>query len=127
MKFSNIARDVNIKEMRQEYAFLLSEITNALQDEMEKKNITRSDLARLLGKDKGFITRKLSADENITVQVIAAMVYAIGGRMEVSVRDISGMGPMEGNGPHSIDRISENRKAVPLGVSHWGNLETAGV
>lgn len=70
-----------IKERGQEKLLaqeqLLMDVTEELIHEMEKKDISRADLARLLEKPKSFITRLLNGDHNMTLRTLSDVCFAL--------------------------------------------------
>jgi len=61
--------------LKQEQAIL--EITEFICRQMEKKGVVRSELARRLGKTKGYITQLLDGRTNMTVRTIADVCHAL--------------------------------------------------
>ncbi len=71
------------------------ELARALAAESQFGTITRAELARRLGRDKAFVTRKLSGGENMELRTVAAFLAALGYEMDVAARRINappGMG-----------------------------------
>ena len=64
------------------------ELARALAAESQFGTITRAELARRLGRDKGFVTRKLSGGENMELRTVAAFLAALGYEMDVAARRI---------------------------------------
>jgi len=67
---------------KQEQAIL--EVTEFICGQMEAKGISRSELARRLGKTKGYITQLLDGRTNMTVRTIADVCDALGCRFHVA-------------------------------------------
>lgn len=61
------------------------EFTIQLERLMEKKNISRADLARKIGKSPAFITKLLSGYNNYTIATMTNVVRAIDGRLSIRV------------------------------------------
>ena len=69
-------------------AHVARELARALAAESQFGTITRAELARRLGRDKGFVTRKLSGGENMELRTVAAFLAALGYEMDVAARRI---------------------------------------
>jgi hypothetical protein len=65
------------------------ELAGALAAESQFGTITRAELARRLGRDKAFVTRKLSGGENMELRTVAAFLAALGYEMDVAARRIN--------------------------------------
>ncbi len=65
------------------------ELARALARENQFGTITRTELARRLGRDKAFVTRKLSGGENMELRTIAAILAALGYEMDVKAHRIA--------------------------------------
>jgi len=62
--------------LNQERAIL--ELTELICEIMEEENVTRADLARRLGRSKGFVTQLLDGRANMTIRTIADIFTALG-------------------------------------------------
>lgn len=71
----------NRRLLRQED--LILEMTELLSAAMEDERITKSELAKRLGKTKGFVTQVLSGNRNLTLRTIADIADALGFRVRV--------------------------------------------
>jgi transcriptional regulator with XRE-family HTH domain len=60
---------------------LLGEIQNALldalDDEHRRRGLTRAGIARIIGRNKSFVTRKLNGQGNITIETLADLAFAL--------------------------------------------------
>lgn len=78
-----------IDKRRQTYIRLLSEIAHALnkalEEEHAQRGLTQADIARTLGKQKSFVSRKLSGDTNMTLETLADLAYALDRPVRVSL------------------------------------------
>lgn len=78
-----------IDKRRQTYIRLLSEIAHALNqaldEEHARRGLTQADIARTLGKEKSFVSRKLSGDTNMTLETLADLAYALDRPVHVSL------------------------------------------
>ncbi|MGQ3047809.1 MAG: helix-turn-helix transcriptional regulator [Niveispirillum sp.] len=78
-----------IDKRRQTYIRLLSEIAHALNQALDEEHVrrglTQADIARTLGKEKSFVSRKLSGDTNMTLETLADLAYALDRPVHVSL------------------------------------------
>ena len=56
---------------------LLVEATELLAEVMERKNMTRAELARTIGKSKAFVTQVLRGNQNMTLRTLADLFGAM--------------------------------------------------
>lgn len=83
-----LAKSENLKRLFALDVAMLS-ITSALIEEMQKQNVSRVDLAKRIGKSKGFVSQVLSGSRNMTVRTIAEIAVALGKEIcGVELRDI---------------------------------------
>lgn len=64
---------------------LILEVTEAVCEVMQKEGITKAQMARRMGRSKGFITQLLSGDRNLTLRTLANMADALGCHVGVTV------------------------------------------
>lgn len=64
------------------------ELARALAQESRLGTMTRAKLPSLLGRDKAFVSRKLSGGENMELRTIAAILAALGYEMDVKAHRI---------------------------------------
>ena len=57
---------------------IILEVTEKIVELMQKENVTKTELAKRLGKSKGFITQLLNGNRNFTIRTIADIFYALG-------------------------------------------------
>jgi len=62
---------------------LILEATEEICRILETENISRSELARRLGKSKAFVTQVLSGERNMTLNTAADLAFALGHRFHV--------------------------------------------
>jgi transcriptional regulator with XRE-family HTH domain len=72
--------------LQQEGAIL--EVTELICELMEKKRVSRSELARRLGKTKGYVTQLLDGETNMTLRTIADVFTALGTELHVSTKPL---------------------------------------
>ena len=73
----------NRRLLRQEE--LILEVTEALAGATIRQGITKAELARRLGKSKGFVSQLLAGDRNLTLRTIADISDALACRAQVHV------------------------------------------
>lgn len=64
---------------------LILEVTEALSEAIEKRGLTRSEVAKRLGKTKGFVSQLLAGGRNLTLRTVADIADAIGISLKVAV------------------------------------------
>lgn len=78
---------------------LILETTEEICRVLNSENITRTELAKRLGKSKGFVTQVLSGERNMTLNTVADFAFALGHHFQVqAVRDktaIQSQGPLD--------------------------------
>jgi transcriptional regulator with XRE-family HTH domain len=65
---------------------LILEVTEALSEAIEERGITRSEVAKRLGKTKGFVSQLLAGGRNLTLRTVADIADAIGISLRVEVQ-----------------------------------------
>lgn len=73
----------NRRLLRQEE--LILEVTEALAGAMIRQGITKAELARRLGKSKGFVSQVLAGNRNLTLRTIADIGDALACQVRVHV------------------------------------------
>lgn len=77
MKSSNL----RLSKRRRTYVRLLGEIQHALLDALDEENrargLTRAEIARAIGRNKSFVTRKLNGQSNMTLESLADLAFAL--------------------------------------------------
>jgi transcriptional regulator with XRE-family HTH domain len=58
-------------------AMIHREIDRAVSEECKKHRLTKADVARCLGVDKGNLTRRLNGTSNLTIRSIAELCWAL--------------------------------------------------
>jgi len=70
---------------------LILQVTEFIVQLMQEQNVTRTELARRLGKSKGWISQLLDGETNFTLRTVADVFGALGHRPVVDIeRDRSG-------------------------------------
>ncbi len=63
---------------------LIFEITECIAEMMQKKNISRSELAKKLGRTKGYVTQLLNGNANMTLKTVSDCLWALDSTLKVS-------------------------------------------
>lgn len=78
-----------ISARRRTYVRLIGEIRHALNqaltEEHAARGLTKTDIARILNKDKSFVTKKLTGMSNMTLETLADLAFAMNRPVHVSV------------------------------------------
>ena len=81
--------NLEIDKRRRTYVRLIGEIQHALNqaltEEHTSRNLTKAQIATLLGKNKSFVTRKLSGSSNMTLETLADLAWALNRPVRVSL------------------------------------------
>ena len=75
----------NLREFRQEMFIL--EVTQTIWDGMLDQGITRSELAKRLGRTRGYVSHLLSGDRNLTLRTLSDIAHAIGYRAKFDMSE----------------------------------------
>ena len=59
-------------------------VTKQLEEAMDEKGITRADLARLMGRSKGWVTQLLDGENNKTIRTVAYVFSVMGAQFDTS-------------------------------------------
>jgi len=63
---------------------LILEVTECIAEMMQKKNVSKSNLAKKLGRTKGYITQLLNGNANMTLRTISDVMWALDSTMKVN-------------------------------------------
>lgn len=64
------------------------EVAELLLTKMEELGVSRMELARRVGRTKGYVSQVLSGKQNMTLKTMVQLAWALGLRVEVIVQDI---------------------------------------
>lgn len=74
---------------RRTFVRLIGEIRHALNqaltEECHARGLTKADIARALGKDKSFVSKKLGGTSNMTLETLADLAFAMNRPVKVQV------------------------------------------
>ena len=106
-----------IDTRRKAYIRLVGEISHqlntALREEYERRGLTRTQMAEILGTDKSFITRKLDGRSNMTLETLADMAYALDRAVAIELRSRA---PREGSNYPVVQKPTTTSTNEPLKV-----------
>ena len=77
------ASERNRRLLREEE--LILEVTEAVSAVMQEEGITKAQLAKRMGRTKGFITQLLSGGRNLTLRTLAGLADALEARVTITV------------------------------------------
>ena len=77
--FDEFMEDQDFVRLERQEEFILA-VTESIVSEMERRGITRSDLAARLGKTRSSISQYLNGSRNLTCRTVADIVHAVGCR-----------------------------------------------
>lgn len=63
---------------------LILEVTNHIAELMQEKRIRKADLAKKLGRSKGYVTQLLNGNANMTLRTVSDIFWALGSALEVT-------------------------------------------
>lgn len=112
-----------IEPRRRKFVRLIGRIQDELQrvfaEEQEENGLTKADLARRLGRDKGFITRKLTGTGNMTLETLADLAWALNREIDFRLskpEELLGYLPNEaGNAAEVLDHLNEPSRSGNFG------------
>jgi len=90
--------DLSLTKRRRTFVRLIGEIQHALNsayaEEHEIRGLTKSQIAREIGRDRSFVTRKLTGMSNMTLESLADLAYALNRPVKVTLpsRDAAASG-----------------------------------
>lgn len=73
---------------------LIVDATEAICESMEAQGVSRVELARRIGRTKGFVSHVLSGERNMTLRTLARMAIALNVGLTVTLVE-----PKQGDGP----------------------------
>jgi transcriptional regulator with XRE-family HTH domain len=96
---------------------LILDATELIVELLERHSISRQELARKLGKSKGFVTQLLSGERNMTLRTLADLGYVLGQRIELTPRPLSGDLVLERRPPRD-EQLADDDHATDAANSH---------
>ena len=73
---------------------LIMEVTESLCELLEKAGVSRQELAKRLGKSKGFVSQLLNGGRNLTLRTLADVVQALGYKISLGFAPRTGFAPL---------------------------------
>lgn len=84
---------------------LIMDVTEHFCKILQEENLSRSKLAHIMGKTKGYVSQLLNGNRNITLRVLSDVAYYLGYTAKISVQKINVK-----NEPLKLHVVSETRK-----------------
>ena len=84
----------NLKLFQREQ--LIHDVTQLIYEVMEEGGISKSELARRLGKSASFVTQALDGDRNMTLRTVSDLFTALGREPFLAARPLGGARRPEG-------------------------------
>jgi len=76
--------DDKVDPRRLEQQLLLLDAAEQISILMQRQGVTRTELARRIGKSKGFVTQILNGQHNMTLRTLADLAWALDARVRVA-------------------------------------------
>jgi transcriptional regulator with XRE-family HTH domain len=117
-------KTIDAKEYRRlvEQETLIFAVTEATSELLEREGTSRSQLARALGRTKGFVSQLLSGKRNMTLRTVADLAFALNHRFELNPV------PLVDEDDGSTDRTeppsARPRQTAISGRDHIGRITT---
>ena len=93
---------------------LILEVTERFSEALSQAGITKADLAKRLGKTKGFVSQILAGGRNLTLRTIADVADSLGYRIRIELgKEIRS----EETAARTLPRHN-GRKVIPLTFAH---------
>ncbi len=73
-----------------EHERLILEVTESMASMMDEQSVSRTELAKRMGKSPAFITKLLRGDNNFTLRTLSDVFFALGHAAHLSVGDVGG-------------------------------------
>ena len=80
---SDDVKDLYQEEYAQTAAVL--DAANLISEAMEEKGINQTELARMLGVSRGYVSRLLSGNENMSIKNVARVLFKLGKKYKQTV------------------------------------------
>jgi transcriptional regulator with XRE-family HTH domain len=74
------------KELERDYVILNA--SELIASVLKERGITRSELAKLIGKTKGYITQILSGTTNMTIGTLSDILFSMGSGLELNRKPV---------------------------------------
>jgi hypothetical protein len=122
--------DLKLDKRRRTYVRLIGEIQHALNEalrqESERRNLTVTGMAELLGVDKSFVSRKMSGSSNMTLETLADLAYALDRSIGLVLQSRAPRpGANYASGDTSTSAVSANLTMISPGAATAGGAGAA--
>jgi plasmid maintenance system antidote protein VapI len=98
---------------------LILDCTELICEQMEKQEITKTELAKRLGRTKGYITQLLDGRANMTLRTISDMMWALDCGLEVSASALN----VSDDSDYSCYQIEDSSKALQQTTYEFPHME----
>jgi len=98
---------------------LILDCTELICEQMEKQGVTKTELAKRLGRTKGYITQLLDGRANMTLRTISDMMWALDCGLEVSAAALN----VSDDRDYSCYQIEDSSKALQQTTYEFARME----
>jgi len=95
---------------------LILEVTEALARALEEQGLQKQELAKRLGKTKGYVTQLLSGGKNLTLRTLAAVADALGRSVQLKLVDSRAEPPLKRKTFYESVRVDDWSQAGSFNV-----------
>ena len=96
---------------------LILEVTETLCALLEKEQVSRAELARRLGKSKGFVSQLLNGGRNLTLRTLADVLSVLGYKLKLQPEKTDGQGSRG-----RVITCQQWKHPVNANPSSWGQV-----
>jgi len=94
---------------------LIFEATEVISELLDVRRMSRKDLAKKLGRSKGFVTQVLAGDRNMTLRTLADLAFALNQRVELEAVPLDKQQDSD-YGSEAVPRRTEARVSASSGI-----------
>jgi transcriptional regulator with XRE-family HTH domain len=114
--FDRFTQDPKLAKLLHQEETVL-EVTELICELMESRRVTRSQLATLLGKTKGYVSQLLDGKANMTLKTLGDVLFALDCRLVVKAVALD-----TGDVAYDRDAWSQVEYVVNQLDSHWSSI-----
>lgn len=117
-----LPRGISLRPFAEDEA--ISVLTSAVQDAIEDAGLTRSDVARLLGTTKSYVSQVLNGSTNMTLKTLGALLWACGLQVGALRTDVLGaeIQPQPAEQPAQRPILSVEMKSAGYDTKHIASI-----
>jgi len=118
MSIDNLLRRIKEAQRTPGFQFerLVVDLTEEICQAMQDQGISRSELAKRLGKSKAWITKLLRGDQNMTLKTVVTVLWELGQTLNVDVQ------PYLELSESVSDVMTVSDRDVPLSSAFYGHV-----